>query len=132
MENRDSNFHHIALDVTNLESSVQFYKEAFGLKEYARWTFEDKEICMLSFDNNAFIELHSGNDPHRGDGKIWHFSLTPGNIDKAYEKAVSIGAKPDRAPFNFTIKAKSKCINVRIAWLFGPDGEHIELFSELN
>jgi predicted enzyme related to lactoylglutathione lyase len=132
MASKGINFHHIALDVKDLESSVRFYKDAFGLKEYARWNFGDKEICMLSFDNNTFIELHSGKDPHRNDGIIWHFSISPKDIDKTYKKAISKGAKSDRAPFNFTINAKPRIIIVRIAWLIGPNGEHIELFSEQN
>ena len=125
-----SNFHHIALYVKDMDASISFYKAAFGLTEYGRWTLGQKKICMLSFGNGVYIELHSCEESQLQDGQIWHISLSPEDINKTYAQAIAAGAKPDRPPFNFCINSEPYKQNVRIAWLYGPEGERIELFSQ--
>ncbi|MEG0751927.1 MAG: VOC family protein [Oscillospiraceae bacterium] len=123
-------FHHIALYVNDIETSTVFYEQAFGFTEYGRWQHGEKQIVMLSLRSGGYIELHSRHKTTSSDGKLWHISFSPSNIDECYERALMLGAKADRPPFDFVIKSTPNEIPVRIAWLFGPDGERIELFCD--
>ena len=48
------NINHVAISVTNKETSVEFYKK-FGFKEFKSWEAEDKSIKieMLKLDNTV-------------------------------------------------------------------------------
>lgn len=53
------NVNHIAISVTNMEKSIEFYK-LFGFKEFKSWNAEDDsiKITMLKL-NNTVLEIFS-------------------------------------------------------------------------
>lgn len=64
---------------------------------------------------------------------VWqHIALATDDTDAAFEKAVSSGAEVKVAPFSTVIKSTPAETPVRIAFVYGPDREEIELFRDMT
>ena len=124
--------HHIAMTVSNYDRSKQFYERAFGMHCYAEWTFSGKQLCFLGIGDGVCLELHSSLEEEISDGQLLHFCLHTSDIGVAYQHAIQNGAKPNRPPFDFLIEATPRPMNVKVAWLYGIDGESIELFQHIG
>ena len=127
-----ASLHHVALEVADYERSRDFYQNAFGMILINEWSFMGKQLCFLDIGNGSFLELHSAPNGAQPDGRYLHFCLHTSDIDKAYKNAVSLGAIPNREPFDFLIESIPTHMPVRVAWLCGPDGENIELFQHVG
>lgn len=124
-------FHHIALKATNFERSLEFYK-ALGMKEKIRWGKGDAKVVMLEFGKNGCLELFAGGEESRGvDKRFYHLALSVSDVDAAYKIAVAAGAKPKNAPATVSPNNAVMLFTMRIAFVYGPDGEIIEFFKEL-
>lgn len=127
-----ASLHHVALTVNDYERSRDFYLGAFGMTLVNEWTFNGRRLCFLDVGDGSFLELHSALDAAPADGRYLHFCIHTSDIDAAYENALARGAAPNRAPFDFLIESAPHEMPVRVAWLFGPDGEGIELFQHVG
>lgn len=89
------NFNHVAISVTNVLESIEFYKK-FGFKEFKSWEEEDKsiKIKMLKLNNTVleiFCYKHYSDLPETAkstatDLKVLgtkHFALGVENIEQA-------------------------------------------------
>lgn len=124
--------HHVALSVKDYEKSRDFYCHAFGMVCVNEWTFQGKQLCFLDVGNGSFLELHSSLDQEEKHGNQYlHFCIHTSDLEKAYLSAVAHGATPNRPPFSFYIDSKPAPMPVKVAWLYGPDGEAIELFQHV-
>ncbi len=124
-------FHHVALNVHNIEQSTNFYTNVFGMKIFGRWKHIDKNIVMLEIPQGGFLELHEVIDDFKSSDQFWHISFSPKDINDCYKLALEHGATEDRPPFMTVIKSYDRDIKVKIAWLFGPEQEKIELFCPI-
>ena len=125
-------FHHIALKARNFEKSLQFY-QALGMKCIARWSNAAGPIAMLDLGDGGRIELFGdGGDEFSANGKWLHLALGVPDVAEAYEKALSIGAKPQSAPRDLDLHADPQDMTIRIAFVTGPDGEVIEFFRQVK
>jgi len=123
-------FFHIAIAVNNLEESVSFYKEVFGLKFKIQGERPGGEVKFIALEdeNGIIIELfeHAHPIPLKEDlmsfskTGIKHIAFIVDNIDKVIEKAVNKGAKIIKSPRK-GITAK------RIAFISDPNNIPIEL-----
>lgn len=131
-------FTHVALYVSDIARSTQFYKEAFGLIETKRFdrieivqgdsSFErDVKVVFLRLQEDGFIlELIEGQTPPRdsiGIPLYQHLGIVTNNFDLAFQKAVSNGAKPSR-PIRHL---KAADFEMNQSFFTGPDGESIEV-----
>lgn len=124
--------HHVALSVKDYEKSRDFYCHVFGMVCVNEWSFQGKRLCFLDTGNGSFLELHSSLDQEEKHGNQYlHFCIHTSDLEKAYHNAVANGATPNRPPFSFNIDSKPTPMPVKVAWLFGPDGEAIELFQHV-
>lgn len=132
-----ASMHHVALSVKDYEISKTFYCHAFGMTCINEWSFQGKKLCFLDIGDGSFLELHSGGSfksPHilPDCGKQYlHFCIHTSDLEGAYHNAVLHGAIPNRPPFSFLIEATPAPMPVKVAWLYGPDGEAIELFQHM-
>ena len=123
--------HHSALMSSDFEASLAFYK-GLGMKETLRWGTPERRIAMLDIGNGSHIELFSnGGDEYCECGKYAHLALSVDDVDAAYERALSLGAKPLTPPKSVPLDSVPTKTTIRIAFVHGPSGEQLEFFKML-
>lgn len=125
---------HIALRTTDIERTIKFYTEALGFTVKARWGEGDGRIAMLDTGDGTILEVfHAGEVmekcPETKAGEWFHLAFSVEDADFAFERALKYGAKEKTAPKNVDIQAVPTVMPVRIAFVYGPDGETIEFFQ---
>jgi lactoylglutathione lyase len=114
---------HIALHVSDLDRSVDFYKKHFSFKKYFQSTTAGgMEIAYLKLGDTV-LEL-----THRSDGSMtgFHFCLETVKFDEAVADLQKKGVEMVRAPHD-TAAREPKEKGWRRVVFRGPDGEQIEL-----
>ena len=129
-----AHLHHIALRTLDFERSKEFYVKGLGFTPIAQWGNEARTICMLEAGDGGRIELFSnssGSLPENYEqcaGSFFHLAIGVEDVDAAYEKALSAGARSKIAPKNSELGENGPI--VRLAFVYGPSGEQIEFFSK--
>ena len=120
-------FGHVAFRVSDVESSVRWYSDAFGAKKiyHAQAQGDRPELMFLEFATGQCVELFPGGknmlpSPPDPVGYI-HFCLVLNNLEQALEHLAKMNIKPER---KFIGRAKQ-----RIAFISDPDGNSIELME---
>lgn len=131
-------FTHVALYVSDIERSTQFYKTAFGLIETKRFDrievlLEDSslirevKVVFLRLQKDGFIlELIEGKTPpfdSSGVHLYQHLGIETNDLKSALQHAESNGAKRSR-PIRHL---KAADFEMTQSFFTGPDGEAIEL-----
>lgn len=124
-------FHHIALKCKDLDRSMEFYK-SLGCTVKAAWGGGENRVAMVDIGDGGCIELFSGGVDEKTEtpalrGEWFHLALASDDPDAAYATAIAAGATKRSAPFD-TVIASEPPMPVRIAFVYGPDGEVIEFF----
>lgn len=120
--------HHIALKAKDFDKSVAFYT-GMGFKITAAWGEGDKRICMLDIGDGCLIEMFAGGTDV-SEGPIIHLAFHVKCADQAYEAGIKAGGVSSKPPYDFTIPSKPAPMDVRLAFIIGPDGETIEFFQK--
>lgn len=128
MGTHDKGLHHIAMNVTDIERSIGFYRDAFGFTQIRRWG-DATRAAMLDMGDGAILELFERPEAVRLDGHLVHIALRSADVDADYARALGAGAGEITAPKDVDIPAE-RPFPVRIAFVKGPDGEPVELFAE--
>lgn len=128
-----SGIHHVALRVSDLETTLSFYTHAFGFQIIAQWNNGVQDIAMLDTGNGTILEVFgsgvsSGTVNEQQSGALFHLAFGVTDVDKVYAEALQHGAKEKIPPRDMTLPAKPEPMPIRNAFLYGPDGESIELF----
>lgn len=126
--------HHVALRTSDIERSLQFYLEGLGCTLRARWGEGDSRVAMVDLGDGAVLELfHGGSNEgpcqEQKAGGWFHLALSVENADDAFTRAVQFGAREKIAPKDALIDAVPAPMKVRIAFVYGPDGEILEFFQ---
>ena len=120
-------FHHIALKASDFEKSVEFYK-ALGLKERVRWD----GAVMLDMGDGGCIEIFAGGENReKVDERFLHLAFKVYDVDFAYQTAINAGATTYREPYEASPTDANPPIKMRVAFVYGPDGELLEFFKEV-
>lgn len=124
-------FNHIALKCKDFDKSIQFYT-SLGCTVTAAWGDAENRAAMIDIGDGGCIELFNGAVEEKTEtpelsGEWFHLALTSDDPDAAFAAAIAAGAAEKAAPFN-TVIASDTPIPVRIAFVYGPDGEVIEFF----
>ena len=126
---------HVALRSSDMERTIKFYTEALGFTVKARWESSSKApAAMLDTGDGTILEVFADGTTAKhcdetGSGNFFHIALSVEDTDAAFEHAVKCGAKEKVAPKNVDIMATPDVMPVRIAFVYGPDGEEIEFFQ---
>ena len=124
-------FHHIALRVKDFDKSVRFYEALGGVIKVA-WGSAPNRCAMIDFGDGGCIELFSGGIENTKEsatrrGEWLHLALGCEDPDAAYAAAIEAGATKRTAPYDELLPAQPP-IPLRLAFVYGPDGEVIEFF----
>jgi lactoylglutathione lyase len=115
---------HVALLVTDIDKSLDFYCNKLGIKEKFRINKDDgtPHLIYLEVTPNQFIELFPGAQgafQRPSTSATVHFCLQVDDIQKAYEEFKSRGGVPHSEPM-FAMD------NAWQFWTNDPDGNPIE------
>ena len=125
-------FHHIALKASDFDRSRAFYA-ALGMKETVSWGKGEKTIALFDVGDGGKIEIFAnGGDEYVANGKWIHFALKCDDVDAAYAAALSAGATPMTPPRTVELASRPYLMTIRVGFVYGPDGEQIEFFREME
>ena len=112
---------HINLEVSDLDTSLEFYQRMFGVEEY----FRDENSVQVKGPGPYDVLAFSKSESAGGSGGISHFGfrlLDPKDITIALETAKSIGAK--------IVKSGEFAPGYPFLYILDPDGYEIEIWYE--
>lgn len=112
-------FHHFAIEVGDLETSIAFYQDFIGLREEERILFNEEEIVFL-VGNDFRLELISGGQQQ--DFQAVHICFEVDRIDEVIKTFNENGMSAIEGPY----KLKNGWETV---FYMGPDQEIIEFLQ---
>lgn len=121
-------FIHTMIRVTDLNSSLQFYQQAFGLKETHRLEFDDFSLVYLrDFESGAEIELtwNKGQTEYTHGSGYGHVAFVVDDLDLHFKQLVDLGLTP--APIK-EFKRGDELL-ARFFFIQDPDGYKIEVIQ---
>ena len=119
---------HVAIKVTDLERSLDFYVKKLGFAEMMRLNKDDGSVWLvyLRITDEQYLEVFPGAENDRAPGwdanGLNHVCLTVENIDPVL-------AQLERARLPLLLPLKTAVDGNRQAWLEDPDGNRIELME---
>ena len=120
---------HVAVWVTDIERSLDFYTRIPGVKEHFRLHYEDGRLWLVYLEvaPRQYVELFpraQGPYERPTNAGYAHFSLEVDDIQAMYRQLVANGITPDSEP------KKGACGALQM-WIHDPDDNPIE-FMELT
>jgi catechol 2,3-dioxygenase-like lactoylglutathione lyase family enzyme len=135
-------FHHVALRTTDFDRTVKFYTEGLGFKVHYEFAVPGRidRAAFLDAGDGRYVEIFGpesavqsegrrrkpGED--RTEGALLHFCLRVADTEAAYARALAAGAESRVAPRTSTLR-QDPLVEVRIAFVTGPEGEVIEFLQ---
>ncbi len=124
-----SGMHHVNIKCCNEEEYTKvlhFYKEILGLPIIRQWE------TGLMFDTGAgIIEVFTNGEEQAETGVIRHFAFATEDADACVKAVSDAGYKVFMGPMDIEIDSEP-VYRARIAFCYGPLGEEIEFFQEIN
>jgi lactoylglutathione lyase len=120
---------HVALNVRDLNKSLEFYTQTLGFPEMMRLPKENGEtwLVYLRITDQQYLELFPGAETEKAP-ESWHANgmthlcLMVDNLDAVVAQIKAKGV-------TLLIEPKSAADGNRQAWLSDPDGNRIELME---
>lgn len=124
-------FHHIALNASDFDKTVEFYK-ALGLIERVRWGEGESRAVMLDMGDGGCIEIFArGENRDRVDERFLHLAFRTDDVEQSYQTAINAGATSKSEPYVASPANAVPPIQMQVAFVYGPDGELLEFFKEI-
>ena len=119
---------HVAIKVTDLDRSLDYYINKLGFPEMLRLTKDDGTVWLvyLRITDEQYLEVFPGAENDRAPG--WnangmnHMCLTVDDIDAVLSRIAAAG-------LTLLLPLKTAIDGNRQAWLEDPDGNRIELME---
>jgi glyoxylase I family protein len=135
-------FHHVAIRATDFDETLRFYTEGLGLRVHFSFSVPPRvdRAAFLDAGDGRFIEVFSQSstvqaegrrrrpDEERTEGALLHFCLRVADTDAAYASAMAAGAQSRVEPVTRRL-SDDPVVDVRIAFVTGPNGEVIEFMQ---
>ena len=120
---------HAMIRVLDLDSSIRFYRDAFGLNEKRRHEFESFSLVYLGNDENDFeieLTLNLGTEDVYTHGSGYgHVAVCVGDLDAEHERFGSLGF----APRDIVDFSPDGDLLARFFFVRDPDGYEIEVIE---
>ncbi|TCP70685.1 VOC family protein [Baia soyae] len=113
--------HHVAIQVSNLHVSSQFYQQLFGLQVHQHFYLEEEEILWLQGDGWR-LELISINQETTSPPSTYHFAIEVSHLIEWERICIQTHIPIMEGPITLPNQTK-------ILFIEGPDGEQIELIE---
>ncbi len=135
-------FHHVAIRAVDFDASIRFYTEGLGFRVHFPFSVPGRidRAAFLDAGDGRFVELFGQGstvqaegrrrrpDEERTEGAVLHFCLKVADTDAAYARALAAGAET-RIPPRSAKLGEDPLVEVRIAFVTGPNGEVIEFMQ---
>ncbi len=121
-------FGHVAIKVTDLDRSLDFYRDRLGFPEMLRLKNEDGStwLVYLRITDDHYIEIFPGAENDRAPGwnanGVNHMCFTIVDLDGTTARIKAAG-------ISLTSEIKDGLDGNRQAWIEDPDGNRIELME---
>ena len=135
-------FHHVAIRAVDFDETIRFYTEGLGFRVHFSFSVPPRvdRAAFLDAGDGRFIEVFSQTsivqaegrrrrpDEERTEGALLHFCLRVADTDAAYASAMAAGAESRVEPATRRL-SEDPTVDVRIAFVTGPNGEVIEFMQ---
>jgi len=135
-------FHHVAIRAVDFDESVKFYTEGLGFRVHFPFSVPGRidRAVFLDAGDGRFIELFGQGstvqaegrrrlpNEERIEGAMLHFCLKVTDTDASYARAMAAGADSRIEPRSVRL-GEDPLVEVRIAFVTGPNGEVIEFMQ---
>ena len=135
-------FHHVAIRAIDFDESIRFYTEGLGFRVHFPFSVPGRidRAAFLDAGDGRFVELFGQNsavqaegrrrrpDEERTEGAVLHFCLKVTDTDASYARAMAAGAASRVEPVTRRL-SEEPLVEVRIAFVAGPNGEVIEFMQ---
>ena len=119
--------HHAGVVVANLERSIAFYGDVFGLEVAERLDFGGERLAFLQVGPARLELIESAPQAPRRTGVVDHVALDVRDLDGLLRRLEQRGVTlVDPEPIDVP------GLNARILFCLGPDAERIELFERVQ
>jgi glyoxylase I family protein len=135
-------FHHVAIRAIDFDETVRFYTEGLGFRVHFSFSVPPRvdRAAFLDAGDGRFIELFGQNstvqaegrprhpNEERTEGALLHFCVRVADTDASYARALAAGAASRVEPVTRRL-SDDPMVEVRIAFVAGPNGEVIEFMQ---
>ena len=120
---------HTMVRVLDLDRSISFYREAFGLNEADRFDFEDFTLVYLSNNESDFeveLTLNKGQtEPYDLGNGYGHLAVTVDDLEAEHQRFQQAGLEPRRF---VTLEKDGQALG-KFFFVADPDGYQIEVLQ---
>ena len=123
--------------VSDLDRSIEFYRDALGMRELKRETFTEGKFTLVFMGygddmSNVTVELtyNWGDNSYSHGTGYGHIALSVSDIYATSKHLESIGVNIIRAPGEMTFASDETGEKEVIAFIEDPDGYRIELIEQ--
>ena len=120
---------HTMVRVLDLERSMRFYRDAFGLEEVHRLDFPTFALVYLRNQENDFeVELtvnHGRSEPYTHGTGYGHLAVSTDDVDREHKRADAAGLNPTAVKDFF----RDGELLAKFFFLQDPDGYKIEILQ---
>jgi glyoxylase I family protein len=135
-------FHHVAIRAVDFDETIRFYTEGLGFRVHFPFSVPGRidRAAFLDAGDGRFVEVFGDGstvqaegrrrepNEERTEGALLHFCLRVADTDAAYARALSAGAASRVEPGTRRL-SEDPLVEVRIAFVTGPNGEVIEFMQ---
>jgi glyoxylase I family protein len=135
-------FHHVAIRAVDFDETIRFYTEGLGFRVHFPFSIPGRidRAAFLDAGDGRFVEVFGPAstvqaegrrrqpNEERTEGAVLHFCLRVADTDASYARAMAAGAVSRVEPGTRRL-SEEPVVDVRIAFIAGPNGEVIEFMQ---
>jgi glyoxylase I family protein len=135
-------FHHVAIRAADFDETIRFYTEGLGFRLHFPFSVPGRidRAAFLDAGDGRFVEVFGPGSTVQAEGRrrypneeptegaVLHFCLRVADTDAAYARALGVGAVSRVEPGTRRL-SEDPLVDVRIAFVVGPNGEVIEFMQ---
>ena len=125
-----SGLHHIGIAVTNMENSLNFYRELLGFElDFREKSEENLELAFLYHPRKTDVQLElvKGEEVAAREGRVNHIAFNVENLDVVLAHLKESGVELITEEPMIVLGGRKK-----VAFFRGPDGEKLEIIEEIG